>query len=91
MSDIRITYATLDGAVSSLEVVARQLEASDASSEAAAHAVGHAGLARAVRESAASWDDNRARFHVAAEDLAAAIAGIAEAYRDLDVRLAADA
>lgn len=91
MSDIRITYGTLDGAVTNLGFASRQLAASDDTSEAAAGAVGHEGLACRVREFADSWDDNRERFQEAAEDLAEAVAGIAAAFRELDVRLAADA
>lgn len=90
MTDIRISYGTLDGAVSHLDVVATQLSASDGTSEAAAAAVGDEALARRVREFADSWDDNRARFQGAAEDLAHAVEGIAAAFRDLDVRLAAE-
>ncbi|MCH1884141.1 hypothetical protein [Agrococcus sp. ARC_14] len=90
MSDIRITYETLDGAVTNLGFVATQLSASDDTSEAAAGAVGHDGLAGRVREFADSWDDNRERFQEAAEDLADAVAGITMAFRELDVRLAAD-
>lgn len=90
MTDIRISYGTLDGAVSHLAVVTAQLSASDATSEAAAAAVGHEALAGRVREFADSWDDNRARLQGAAEDLAQAVEGIAAAFRDLDVRLAAE-
>lgn len=90
MAGIRITFEDLDGAVANLDVVARQLAASDESSEAAAAAVGHDGLARRVREAADSWDDNRERFQESAAALAETIEGIAAAFRELDLRLAGD-
>lgn len=91
MSDIRITYAQLDGAVSHLDAVARQFAATDATSEAAAAAVGHDGLADRIREFADCWDDSRERFQEAAERLADAVGEIAAAFRAADARLAADA
>jgi hypothetical protein len=90
MRDIRITYAELDGAVSHLGFVARQLEGTDATSEAAASAVGHDALAARIREFADSWDDNRERIRASAEQLGGSVADIAAAFRAADVRLAAD-
>ncbi|SDS23975.1 hypothetical protein [Agrococcus carbonis] len=91
MHDVRIDYGDLDGAVSHLRFVAQQLEGTDLTSRDAAAATGHEGLAARVREAAESWDDNRERFQEAAEELADAVAGIAAAFRDLDVRLVGDA
>ncbi|HET8868517.1 MAG TPA: hypothetical protein VFM87_09335 [Agrococcus sp.] len=90
MTDIRIGYGDLDGAVAHLGVVAKQLEASDETSAAAAAAVGHDGLAHQVLAFADTWDDNRERFQEAAEALAAAVEEIATAFRQADARLAAD-
>lgn len=90
MTDIRISYAELDGAVSHLEHVARQLGASDRTSGAVAEAVGHELLAARVLDFADTWDDTRERFQEAAERLAATVDGIADAYRHADRRLAAD-
>lgn len=90
MSDIRITYAELDGAVRHLDVVARQLAGTDATSEAAADAVGHDALATRLRAFADSWDDNRERIRESAEQLARSLEDIAAAFRATDARLAAD-
>ncbi|GAA1422006.1 hypothetical protein [Agrococcus citreus] len=90
MSDIRITYAVLDGAVSRLDLVALQLAGTDATSEAAAAAVGHDGLAARIRTFADSWDDNRERIRESAEQLARSVEDIAAAFRATDARLAAD-
>lgn len=89
MIDIRIGYGDLDSAVAHLRVVAKQFEASDETSAAAADAVGHDGLAQQVLAFADSWDDNRERFQEAAEALAEAVEEIATAFRDADARLAA--
>jgi uncharacterized protein YukE len=91
LRDIRIAYGDIDGAVSHLRFVAQQLEGTEMTSRDAASATGHDGLAERVREAADSWDDNRERFQEAAEELADAVAGIAAAFRDLDVRLVGDA
>lgn len=90
MSDIRITYAELDGAVSQLGFVVRQLGGTDATSEAAASAAGHDALAARIRAFADSWDDNRERIRESAEELARSVQDIAAAFRAIDVRLAAD-
>lgn len=90
MADIRISYADLRGAVSNLDYVAGQFKDSDSSSETAAAATGHDGLAKRVREFADNWDGNRRNFQEAAESMSAAVDDMMTAFQDLDMKLAAD-
>ena len=84
MTDVSLDYAVLRGAVTNLEYVARQLEASGDTASAAAAATGHDGLAGRVREFADNWDDTRKRFHTAASDLAKSIDEIRDAFETFD-------
>ena len=84
MADIRLSYDDLRGAVTNLEYVATQFEASDDTSEACAEATGHDALAGTVREFADNWDDNRRKFAAAASDLATAIDQVRDAFQTFD-------
>lgn len=84
MTDISLDYAVLRGAVTNLEFIATQFEASADTAAAAAEATGHDGLAGRVRDFADNWDDTRKRFQHAAADLAKSIDEIREAFETFD-------
>ncbi|MGO1646611.1 hypothetical protein [Agrococcus casei] len=84
MSDIRLSYDDLRGAVTNLEYVATQFEASGDTADACADATAHDQLAGRVREFADNWDDNRRKFTTAADDLAAAIEQVHDAFKAFD-------
>lgn len=84
MTDISLDYAVLRGAVTNLEYVAKQFEASSDTAAAAATATGHDKLGGRVREFADNWDDTRKRFQKAASDLAKSIDEIRDAFETFD-------
>ena len=90
MPDVSLDYAVLRGAVTNLEYVAKQFEASGDTAAAAAAATGHEHLAGRIRDFADNWDDTRGRFRTAAEDLAKSIDEIRDAFETFDREAAAD-
>ncbi|WP_293695089.1 hypothetical protein [uncultured Agrococcus sp.] len=84
MPDVSLDYAVLRGAVTNLEYVAKQFEASGDTASAAAAATGHQHLSGRVQEFADNWDDTRGRFRRAAEDLAKSIDEIRDAFETFD-------
>lgn len=79
----------LQTAGSNLRVVAQEFDSANANSDAAAEAVGHDGLADAIRDFAHGWDDRRAKMVDGIASLADACTGIGDGFEDLDKQFAA--
>ena len=86
---LKLDTAALQEAGASLRTVALEFDGANAHSDAAAEAVGHAGLADAVRGFAHGWDDRRAKMVDGIAALAEACTGIGDGFEDLDTQFAA--
>lgn len=87
----RLTVDTtaLREAGTSLRSVATEFDRANVRSDTVADAVGHAGLASAVRDFAHGWDDTRADMVEGMAALADACTGIGEGFEELDTEFAA--
>lgn len=74
---------------SGLRLVAQEFEGANANSAGLGEAIGHSGLAGAVRGFAVSWDDRRAKMVESIASLAEACTGIGEGFEGLDTQFAA--
>ena len=72
-----------------LRVVATEFHHANANSDDAAEAIGHRGLADAVRSFAHNWDDRRAKMIEKIDTLATSAAGVGEAFEQVDKEFAA--
>jgi hypothetical protein len=89
MDTLRVDTALLCVAGKQLRVVATEFEQANANSDDAAEAIGHHGLAAAVRSFAHNWDDRRAKMVEKIETLAKSATGVGEAFEELDKEFAA--
>ncbi|CAN5303741.1 hypothetical protein BH11ACT1_BH11ACT1_22220 [soil metagenome] len=89
MSDLLLDTTALRQAGSSLRVVAQEFNDANAHSAGLSDAIGHSGLAGAVRGFAVSWDDRRAEMVDSIAALATACTGIGEGFENLDTQFAA--
>lgn len=89
MDTLRVDTALLCVAGTQLRTVATEFHQANANSDDAAEAVGHHGLADAVRCFAHNWDDRRAKIVEKIGTLAKAATGVGEAFEKLDNEFAA--
>lgn len=89
MGTLRVDTGLLRVAGSQLRVVATEFHHANANSDDAADAVGHRGLADAVRSFAHNWDDRRAKMIERIDTLATAATGVGEAFEQVDKEFAA--
>jgi len=86
---LRVDTGALCEAGTSLRSVATEFDGANVTSDQVAGAVGHAGLAAAVRCFAHGWDGRRAGMVESMAALADACSGIGDAFAELDSQLAA--
>lgn len=84
MADLEIDTGLLNDAATDLRLVAKEFGAAKTNAERAANAVGHDGLASAIREFESNWDDRREKMFEGIGDLAEASAAIGGAFEDVD-------
>lgn len=72
-----------------LRVVATEFHHANANSDDAADAIGHRGLADAVRSFAHNWDDRRAKMVEKIDTLAKSATGVGDAFEQVDTEFAA--
>jgi len=89
VAQLRLDTPLLREAGVQLRVVATEFEHANTNSDDAADAVGHSGLADAVRSFAHNWDDRRAKMLENIMKLADEATGVAEAFESLDREFAA--
>ncbi|MGH3831273.1 MAG: hypothetical protein ACRDRS_12645 [Pseudonocardiaceae bacterium] len=89
MGTLRVDTALLRVAGSQLRVVATEFQQANANSDDAADAIGHRGLADAVRSFAHNWDNRRAKMVEKIGTLAKSATGVGEAFDELDQQFAA--
>jgi hypothetical protein len=88
MTDLRVDLQAVRELGQDLTTVAGEFEGAGARSDRIAGAVGHDGLAEAVRDFAAKWDDTRAKMTENLRVLADGAVGVADAFGDADRQLA---
>ncbi|MGF0114876.1 hypothetical protein ACQFYA_00945 [Promicromonospora sp. Marseille-Q5078] len=88
MADLRVDLDAVTELGSSLSRVADEFENATTRSDRIADAVGHEGLAGAVRDFASSWDDTREKMTGNLRLLADASVQVAQAFTDIDSDLA---
>jgi uncharacterized protein YukE len=88
MTDLRVDLDAVRELGSSLTTVANEFENANANSDHIADAVGHGGLAEAVRDFAHKWDDTRAKMTENLRMLADSSTAVADAFTDVDTDLA---
>ncbi|MCA5894542.1 hypothetical protein LEP48_14480 [Isoptericola sp. NEAU-Y5] len=88
MADLRVDLDAVTELGSSLTRVANEFENANTKSDRIAEAVGHEGLAGAVRDFAHSWDDTRGKMTENLRLLADASTQVAQAFTDIDSDLA---
>ncbi|WP_205710908.1 hypothetical protein [Isoptericola sp. BMS4] len=88
MSDLRMDVAAVTELGESLSTVADEFEHANARSVGLAGAIGHEGLAEAVRSFAHGWDDKRATMTENLSSLAEAATAVATTFTDADSELA---
>ncbi|MGW8568083.1 hypothetical protein [Isoptericola sp. NPDC055881] len=88
MADLRVDLDAVTELGSSLTTVADEFENATTRSDRIADAVGHDGLASAVRDFASSWDDTRKKMTENLRLLADASVQVAQAFTDIDGDLA---
>jgi hypothetical protein len=89
MDTLRVDTALLRTAGTQLRVVAEEFQQANANSDDAAEAIGHPGLAEAVRSFAHNWDDRRAKMVEKIGTLATSATTVGEAFEELDKEFAA--
>jgi hypothetical protein len=89
VSDLRLDLAAVTDLGAALTTVAGEFENADSHSEGIADAVGHEGLADAVRSFADNWDDKRGKMTENLRLLADAATTVAQTFTDVDGELAA--
>lgn len=89
MADVIVDWDGLRTLSGQLKTVSIEFQDANTRSDGIADAVGHAGLAGAVRHFAHGWDDRRAEMVEAIAYLSDATAGVAEAFEMTDKDLAA--
>ncbi len=87
MDRLILDTAALREAGSALRVVALEFEAANTYSEEVAEAIGHRGLAGAVRAFAHDWDGRRGKMLAGIAKLAQATTGIGEGFEAIDAEL----
>lgn len=88
MSDLRMDVAAVTELGESLSTVASEFENANTRSDGIAGAVGHEGLAEAVRSFAHNWDDKREKMTENVKSLADAASTVATTFTDADSELA---
>jgi len=88
VADLRVDLDAVTELGSSLTTVAEEFENATTRSDRIADAVGHDGLAGAVRDFASSWDDTRQKMTENLRLLAEASVQVAQAFTDIDSDLA---
>lgn len=89
MDRLRVDTGVLRETGAELRFVATEFEQANVNSDEAAGAVGHPGLAEAVRSFAHNWDDRRKKLVEKIGKLAGSATGIGEAFEELDREFAA--
>lgn len=89
MSDLRIDTEQVRAVGSGLTRIAAEFADANVGSDRIAEAVGHAGLADAVRSFAHSWDDTREDMTESIKGLGEATSAIADIFEQADGELAA--
>lgn len=89
MDRLRVDTTMLRVAGQQLRVVATEFQQANANSDDAADAIGHGGLADAVRSFAHNWDDRRAKMVEKIGTLAKSAVTVGEAFEELDKQFAA--
>ncbi|MGH3826454.1 MAG: hypothetical protein ACRDQX_04665 [Pseudonocardiaceae bacterium] len=89
MDTLRVDTDLLRAAGSQLRVVATEFQQANANSDDAADAIGHRGLADAVRSFAHNWDNRRAKMVEKIGTLAKSATGVGEGFDELDQKFAA--
>jgi len=88
MCKLRVDTNLLREAGAQLHFVADEFAYANANSDDAADAIGHSGLAEAVRSFAHNWDDRRAKMVEKIATLAESAKGVGEAFEALDQEFA---
>ncbi|MGI9001327.1 MAG: hypothetical protein ACR2GH_06630 [Pseudonocardia sp.] len=89
VAQLRVDTLLLREAGMQLRVVATEFEHANTNSDDAADALGHSGLAGAIRSFAHNWDDRRTKMLENIAKLADTATGVAEAFESLDEEFAA--
>lgn len=89
MDQLRVDTDLLREAGNQLRVVANEFHNAHANSDNVSEAVGHPGLAEAVRSFAHNWDDTRAKMMKDIGTLAKEASGVGDAFDQLDQEFAA--
>lgn len=89
MADLKIDTQLLNQAATDLRLVASEFDAAKTNAERAAGAVGHGGLASAIRDFESNWDDRRAKMFEGIGDLAEASGAIGGAFEEIDTEFGA--
>lgn len=89
MNPLRVDTSLLRTAGEQLRVVATEFHHANANSDDAADAIGHRGLADAVRSFAHNWDDRRAKMVEKIDTLAKSATGVGDAFEQVDTEFAA--
>ena len=88
MSDLRLDLAAVTELGTTLTTVADEFANANTRSDRIADAVGHDGLADAVRSFAHGWDDKRGKMTGNIKALADAATTVSQAFTDADGQLA---
>lgn len=89
MADLNIDTGRVRSVGTGLSRIAREFENANVRSDRVADAVGHDGLADAVRSFAHSWDDTRADMTESIKGLSEATIAVADIFEQADGELAA--
>ncbi|MFT4136587.1 hypothetical protein [Microbacterium sp.] len=89
MADLRIDTERVRSIATGVTGIAREFEGANVHSDSIADAVGHEGLAAAIRSFAHSWDDTRKDMTESIRGHGEATAAIAETFEQADAELAA--